>query len=110
MYIYIYIMTPMLRPHIQEEFERITQNRELCVDVGGGIDLPRFRYIIEEEFILYCERHMGQAVPAISKDDAHLGMILCSLRMLLSSQVPCVCICVYVCTDIQMHTSRLIDR
>ncbi len=51
---------------------------------GGGIDLEHFQFIMHKEFCLYCERRLGQSIPAVTRDDAHLGMIMCSLRLLLS--------------------------
>jgi hypothetical protein len=46
--------------------------------------MPRFKFIMKEEFMYYCQRHLGQAVPLVNKDDAQLAMILCTLRVLLS--------------------------
>ena len=51
---------------------------------GGGIDLEHFQFIMHKEFCLYCERRLGQSIPAVTRDDAHLGMIMCSLSLLLS--------------------------
>jgi|NorSeaMetagenome_1021524.scaffolds.fasta_scaffold74611_2 Ca2+-binding EF-hand superfamily protein len=67
---------PFLKPIrlTEQDFEQITLGRTLCND-EGQLELAQFEALLRREMLLYCHRQLSVSVPAVLKDDQHMGRV-----------------------------------
>jgi len=62
-----------------DEWDFITYNKSLCT-AGQEIDLVRWSSIMSEQVTCYCLRNLSVSIPAVLKEDQHLGTMMLGVR------------------------------
>ena len=66
----------------EEEFDAITYNKRLCTE-DQEIDFDCWSAIMRQQMVMYCHRQLAVSIPAVIKDDKHLGMMMFAIKLIL---------------------------
>ena len=66
----------------EEEWKAITYNNRLCTE-EQEIDLERWDVIMRAQMVMYCHRQLAVSIPAVLKDDKHLGILMFAVKLIL---------------------------
>ena len=72
----------------REAFDAITENGKLCLD-DGEVDCEHFEIIMRKELIKFCDRQLAMSIPAVLKNDQHMGILMFAVKLVLDSLGKC---------------------
>jgi len=72
----------------REAFDAITENGTLCLD-DGEVDCELFETLMRKELIKFCDRQLAMSIPAVLKNDQHMGILMFAVKLVLDSLGKC---------------------
>ena len=66
----------------EQEWDSITFSKRLCTK-AGEINAARWDTIMRSQMVMYCHRQLAVSIPAVLRDDKHLGILLFTVKLIL---------------------------